>query len=144
MLKSLLARTRQLLAMFDKSKEATSTHGLLERLTRPKGSATGVTRRLRHIRAIGAVVLAYAIATPIARRRGYMIGRNTIVRCRSGHLFTTMWIPGASLKSLRLGPVRFQRCPVGRHWTFVVPVKTSSLTEAQQREAESNRDVRIP
>ena len=144
MSKSLSERAQQLLASLGKANEATKQRGLLERFVGGKASATGVTKRLRHVRAIGVVVVAYAIATPLARRRGYMIGRNTIVKCREGHLFTTIWIPGASLKSLRLGPVRFQRCPVGRHWTFVVPVKTPSLTEAQQREAASNRDVRIP
>ena len=45
------------------------------------------------------------------------------VRCRSGHTFTTTWIPGASLKAVRLGPWRVQRCPVGRHWSIVTPVK---------------------
>ena len=59
--------------------------------------------------------------TVIARRRGYNFGRNTIVRCRQGHLFTTTWIPGASLKAIRLGWARFQRCPVGHHWSLVTP-----------------------
>jgi hypothetical protein len=45
------------------------------------------------------------------------------VRCRGGHTFTTTWIPGFSLNSLRLGPWRVQRCPVGRHWSVVTPAK---------------------
>jgi hypothetical protein len=36
--------------------------------------------------------------------------------------------PGASLKSVRLGWWRFQRFPVGRHWTLVTPVRDSDLT----------------
>jgi hypothetical protein len=72
------------------------------------------------------------------------MGGNTIVRCRAGHLFTTIWIPGASLKSVRLGPARLQRCPVGKHWTLVVPVKDSQLTDEEKRAASERRDVRIP
>jgi len=26
--------------------------------------------------------------------RGYPIGGRLVVRCRQGHLFTTLWIPG--------------------------------------------------
>jgi hypothetical protein len=57
-------------------------------------------------------------------------------------LFTTIWVPGASFKSIRLGWMRVQYCPVGRHWSFVVPVRTEDLTE--RAEADANRDVRIP
>jgi hypothetical protein len=67
-----------------------------------------------------------------------------IVRCRSGHLFATTVIPGASLKALRLGRVRFQRCPVGRHWTIVASVDESTLSPAELAEARAHHDVRIP
>jgi hypothetical protein len=67
-----------------------------------------------------------------------------IVRCRAGHLFTTIWIPGASLKSVRLGWWRFQRCPVGRHWTLVTPVRDSDLPEAERTAARQVRDARVP
>jgi hypothetical protein len=50
---------------------------------------------------------------------------DTIARCSKGHLFTTIWVPGASLKSIRLGMSRFQHCPVGHHWALVTPVKDS-------------------
>lgn len=43
----------------------------------------------------------------------------TVVRCRDGHLFSTVWLPGASFKALRFGRFRFQTCPVGEHWTLV-------------------------
>ena len=49
------------------------------------------------------VVAAYVVGTIIATRQGYSFGKNSVVRCRRGHLFTTVWIPGASVKSLRLG-----------------------------------------
>jgi hypothetical protein len=92
-----------------------------------------------------AVVAALAVGTVVARRRGYSgLGGNTIVRCRKGHLFKTIWIPGASIKSVRLGLWRFQRCPVGRHWALVRPVKEADLTEAERRSANEQRDVRVP
>jgi hypothetical protein len=48
-----------------------------------------------------------------SRRTGFQgLAGPTIVRCTRGHLFTTIWIPGVSLKSIRIGFVRFQRCPV--------------------------------
>jgi hypothetical protein len=50
-----------------------------------------------------------------------------IVRCAQGHLFTTSWVPGVSFKAIRLGRYRFQRCPVGNHWTFVTPVGDGEL-----------------
>jgi hypothetical protein len=59
-------------------------------------------------------------------------------------LFTTIWIPGASVKSLRLGWWRFQHCPVGSHWSIVTPVKKSDLTEEQKRSAGEHKDIRIP
>jgi hypothetical protein len=76
--------------------------------------------------------------------RGYPIGGNLVVRCREGHLFTTIWIPGASLKSVRFGWWRFQWCPVGKHWSTVTPVKESELTEDDRRTARERRDVRLP
>ena len=83
-------------------------------------------------------------ATIVLRRLGYGIGGNTVVRCRQGHLFTTIWVPGASLKSIRLGWWRLQRCPVGQHWSIVTPVKESDLTEEERRFAREHKDIRIP
>lgn len=71
-------------------------------------------------------------------------GGNTIVRCRLGHLFTTMWIPLASFKAVRLGPWRYQYCPVGKHWSLVRPVNEAELTPEQREQAASVHDVRIP
>lgn len=82
--------------------------------------------------------------TLIGRRLGYRFGTNAIVRCRQGHLFTTIWIPGVKLKAVDLVVARLQRCPVGKHWTMVVPVKESTLSEEDRRVARENRDVRIP
>jgi hypothetical protein len=94
---------------------------------------------------IGAVVVVLAGGTLVARRKGYSgLGGNTIVRCRKGHVFTTIWIPGASLKAVRLGWARLQRCPVGKHWSLVTPVKDADLTDEERRSADEHHDLRIP
>lgn len=102
----------------------------------------GTRRRPRRL--LGALLVLDLLATVVARRRGYKVGGDVIVRCRRGHLFTTIWIPGASLKSVRLGWYRFQRCPVGNHWSLVQPVREADLTEDERRAAAEHRDLRIP
>jgi hypothetical protein len=97
--------------------------------------------RRRTIIIAGAFVVLEAVAM---RARGYRMGRDVVVRCRQGHLYTTIWLPGGSLKSLRFAWWRFQRCPVGRHWSIVTPVKESDLTDEQTRTAREHRDIRIP
>jgi hypothetical protein len=90
-------------------------------------------------------VVALVIFTLVQRQRGYSgLGGDTVVRCRAGHVFTTIWLPGASLKSVRLGMSRFQHCPVGHHWTLVTPVKDGELTDAERQFASAHHDVRIP
>jgi len=111
----------------------------------PQSEGDGIQGRKRsRKKIIGALVGAHLLGTLVARTKGYNMGGNVIVRCRHGHLFTTIWIPGASIKAVRLGWSRFQRCPVGQHWTLVTPVKPSSLTEEERRTAAENRDIRIP
>lgn len=90
------------------------------------------------------VIAAIVVATFFARRRGYKLGGNTIVRCRRGHLFTTIWIPGVKLKALDLGIARLQHCPVGRHWSLVTPVRDSDLTDEEREFAQAHHHVRIP
>src|SRR5690348_13602819 len=91
------------------------------------------------------LAVAASLGTTVAmRRRGYRVGPHTIVRCRKGHLFTTIWLPLASAKSIRLGFWRFQRCPIGPHWTLVHPVKESTLNDDERMQAEAHRDIRIP
>jgi hypothetical protein len=80
----------------------------------------------------------------VARRRGFILGAWTVVRCRQGHLFTTIWVPGASLKAIRLGWWRLQRCPVGRHWSLVAPVDVSTLSQDDRQVAAQHRDAAIP
>lgn len=98
----------------------------------------------RRKRRLAFIVGFYVAATIVARRLGYRFGTNLVVRCRRGHLFTTIWIPGISLKSLRLGWWRVQRCPVGPHWSIVTPVRDADLTEQERQEAAGRRDTRIP
>jgi len=78
------------------------------------------------------------------RARGYRIGGNLVVRCSKGHLFTTIWLPGVSLKAIRLLWWRVQWCPVGRHWSIVTPVREAELSEADLREARQHRDLPVP
>jgi hypothetical protein len=98
-------------------------------------------RRRRRWLIAGAFVLFESVS--LRARSGKSAG-TVIVRCRAGHLFSTLWIPGASLKSVRLGWWRFQRCPVGRHWTLVTPVKESELSDDELAAARDTHDVRIP
>jgi hypothetical protein len=93
---------------------------------------------------LGAVVASYAAGTAWAVRHGYSLGRNATVRCRDGHVFSTVWIPGASVKSLRLGPWRLQWCPVGRHVSLVHPVKPADLTDGERAFAAGHHDVPVP
>ena|SRR5689334_6451536 len=99
-------------------------------------------RRRRRGLAIGAAFLLFE--TVGLRHKTGRVAGTVVVRCRAGHLFTTIWIPGASLKSVRLGWWRLQCCPVGRHWTLVTPVRESELTEDERAAARQVRDARIP
>jgi len=94
---------------------------------------------------LAAVVLLSVGSTIALRRRGYSgVGGNTVVRCSKGHLFTSIWLPGGSLKAIRLGWYRYQRCPVGHHWALVAPVKDSDLTDEERAEAAKHHDARVP
>jgi hypothetical protein len=98
-------------------------------------------------RVVRTVLIAAGVAvsgTLIARLLGYNLGRNTVVRCRQGHLFTTVWIPGIKLKEIDLVVARVQRCPVGKHWSLAVPVRERDLTEAERQFARAHHDVPIP
>jgi len=67
-----------------------------------------------------------------------------VVRCSKGHLFTTIWIPLASFKAVRLGPARYQRCPVGHHWAMVRQVDPSALDPDELAAAQAIHNIRIP
>jgi hypothetical protein len=100
--------------------------------------------RDRLLRGLKLTALAVAAETVAMKVRGYQVGLKAPVRCRRGHLFTTIWIPGVSVKSVRLGVWRIQYCPVGHHWALVQPVKTAKLTDEDRRIASEHRDIRLP
>jgi hypothetical protein len=100
---------------------------------------------MRTVGLVGLVVLALLVAAAWFGR--WVAGRGggeVVARCNQGHLFTTIWLPGVSLKAIRLGPLRIQRCPVGDHPAIIMPVPVDRLTDAQRREAARHRDVRMP
>jgi len=99
---------------------------------------------LRRTILVVAVVLVGVEAIVVARRRGSLLAADTVVSCRRGHLFTTWWIPGASVKALRLVWWRLQYCPVGRHWSLVAPVSMSELSAQDRRSAAASHDLRLP
>ena len=105
----------------------------------PRNGKGSNRRRVGKI-AAGAMLIETAGLWLRARR----LGGNVVVRCRHGHMFTTLWIPAASVKSLRLGWWRFQHCPIGHHWSLVTPVDESKLTETERRSAREQHDVPIP
>jgi hypothetical protein len=95
-----------------------------------------------------AVLFVYVIArmgAAAGRKRGYSgMGGDTIVRCSRGHLFTTLWIVGSSVKAVRLGEKRYQRCPVCEKWRIVVPVSDDELTDEDRRVAAAHHDTNFP
>jgi hypothetical protein len=90
------------------------------------------------------VVGGLVAGTVVARRLGYKLGGEVIVRCRRGHLFTTLWIPGVNLKAIDLGIARLQRCPVGHHWSLVTPVRDADLSDEERALARERHDLPIP
>jgi len=109
-----------------------------------ESSESGGKSPRRRRRRLGVLAGAFVVETIPLLLNGYGIGGNVVVQCTKGHRFTTIWLPGASVKSLRLGPRRFQYCPVGRHWSLVRLVKKSDLSARQLRAARERKDVRIP
>jgi hypothetical protein len=98
-------------------------------------------------RVVTTILIAAGVATGgtlLARRLGYNLGTNTLVRCRQGHVFTTIWIPGIKLKEIDLVVARIQRCPIGHHWSLVVPVRPDTLSQEDRDFANAHHDIRVP
>jgi hypothetical protein len=79
-----------------------------------------------------AAVVILRLLVARARSRPTVAGK-VVVRCSSGHVFTTTWSSFASITSNRLGGSRYQRCPVGHHWALVKRVNNSDLTDEERR-----------
>ena len=99
-----------------------------------------MNRRARWL-ALGAAVGLEVLGT---RWRSGRFGGRLIVRCRAGHLYSTLWIPAVSVKSVRLAAVRLQYCPVGRHWTLVTPVRETDLSDPERTAARAHSDLPLP
>ncbi len=95
---------------------------------------------------VGIVLVVFVVLLTVARARsrGLPLAGDVVVRCGRGHLFTTLWVAGVSVKAVRLGGVRLQRCPVGRHWSLVTPVDEATLTAEELRQAQGIHDTPIP
>jgi hypothetical protein len=102
------------------------------------------SKRKRRLSVTAVVIAGYVVGTIVATRAGYQVGRNSFVRCRAGHLFTTTWIPGGSVKAIRLGLWRIQWCPVGRHVDLVRLVKPAELSESERASALAHHDLLVP
>lgn len=113
------------------------------RIPKPRRRPSRRRQFLRDRRVIAVLASVLLESLALLMRAGRP-GGNVIVRCRQAHLFTTLWIPTASLKSVRLGWWRIQRCPVGHHWSVVSPVRESRLTEEARRRAREHHDIRLP
>lgn len=90
------------------------------------------------------IIFAVLLETLPVWLRTHRLGGNVVVRCTQGHLFTTLWIPGVSIKSMRLGFWRLEHCPVGHHWTVVTPARRAELSAEQRRIARQHHDFPIP
>jgi hypothetical protein len=103
-----------------------------------------LSQRKRRLIVAGAVAVSYAAGTVAARRMGYRFGRDVVVKCHAGHVFSTIWIPAVSFKALRLGLWRVQWCPVGRHVALIHPVRDVDLTQETRELAAASHDIPVP
>jgi hypothetical protein len=113
--------------------------------SRGEGIAMSLTQKTRRRRRAGIIAVGVMLLeTAGLWLRTRRLGGKLVVRCREGHLFTTLWIPAVSVKALRLVWWRVQRCPVGGHWSLVTPVNEASLSDAERRRAHEQHDIPIP
>ena len=103
-----------------------------------------VTQALVYVLALVILALVVLRVARVSQQRGYRFGRDVVVRCRDGHLFMTTWVPGMSIKAIRLGLSRLQHCPVGDHFTAVQLMRDGDLTPAERLQAGRHRDNGVP
>jgi len=63
-----------------------------------------------------------------------------IVHCSGGAYYESKWVPLASLKAIRLGNRRLQRCPVHHKWEVTVKVPDDLVTPEIREQAAQHRD----
>lgn len=68
----------------------------------------------------------------------------TIVRCSEGGLYSTIWWKWGSLKAVRLGPLRVQRCPIHHRWEKPRRANIDELTATELAAARSVVDTALP
>lgn len=73
-----------------------------------------------------------------------MVPTPAIVRCSRGAYYETLWVPFVSVRAIRLGPQRLQRCPVHRRWEMTRIVPDGDLTPQVLREARTHLAGRVP
>ena len=106
---------------------------------------TGAIVAIAIVFAVVFVFVTARMGASAGKKRGYSgMGGDTIVRCSRGHLFTTVWIVGSSVKAVRLGYKRYQRCPVCKKWRIVVPVRDDELTAEERQVAAEHHDTKLP
>lgn len=106
-----------------------------------RGEATSTARG--RPRWLAPLTVAFAGAVIAPRISPVRRALDTVVRCSSGHLFTTLWFPLGSFKAIRFGGARFQRCPVGHHWAVVRRVAQSQLSPDEVTAAHEHHDLLI-
>jgi hypothetical protein len=72
------------------------------------------------------------------------VATRKIVRCSRGHLYSSIWIWGTSIKAVRWGRRRWQWCPVGGHFAMTERVDPATLSAEEQSAAQSVRDAPLP
>ena len=66
-----------------------------------------------------------------------------VVECGAGHRYRSIWVPGGSLKAVRWFGRRWQRCPVGRHWSWTRRVDPDRLSPNDLQAASAMHDLRV-
>ena len=72
---------------------------------------------------IAVATLVVVLAQWLGRQMSTDTRFQVLARCLDGHVFETTFLPIFLLPVPRVGLVQFRFCPVGQHWTFVVPVR---------------------
>lgn len=65
------------------------------------------------------------------------------VICSEGHVYGSVWVPLASLKAIRLGNRRLQRCPICGRFRMTRRVPPEEQTPEVLAAAEQRHDTRL-